>query len=168
MFVAHETRLAMGWAAAEARLAGLICDGPLLTASRDAYDTESMGLARVGPLDAAPGISRLVEVQAGDLVRRGDSAVLALRWKATGRTAGLFPVLDADISLAPDGEHASLLRLCGVYRPPFGPVGAALDQTVLRRVATATIRVFLDQLADAICHPVRAGNGNSGPCGPAR
>lgn len=167
MFVAQETRLAMEFAAAQARLTSVIREGPLLTASRDAYDTESTGLARVGPLDPARGISRLVEVQLGDLVGRGDSVALALRWKATGRAAGLFPVLDADISLAPDGERASLLRLSGVYRPPFGSVGAALDQAVLGRVATATIRVFLGQLAGAICHPARASEGNGGRRGPS-
>ena len=39
---------------------------------------------RVGPLGAAPGMSKLVEVHFLKVVTRGESAVLALRWEATG------------------------------------------------------------------------------------
>jgi hypothetical protein len=92
-----------------------------------------------------------------DLVMRDDSAVLTLRWEATGPGGRLFPALDADITLTPAGERATLLRLAGSYRPPLGSLGAGLDRAILHRAA-ATIRAFLSRVADSIGPgPSRAG-----------
>ena len=109
MFVGEEVRLEVGFAVAWERLARLSETGALLGTSEDAY----MGLARVGAL----GVSKLVRVQVRELSWTDLSAGLALRWEATGPGGGLFPVLDADLRLAPDGE-GSVLTLAGAYRPP--------------------------------------------------
>ena len=63
-------------------------------------------------------MSKLVEVRFLEVVTRGESVVLVLRWEATGPGSGLFPVLDADISVTPAGEHFTRLSLAGIYRPP--------------------------------------------------
>ena len=39
------------------------------------------------------------------------------------------------------------MGLVGVYRPPLGALGQALDRAVLRRVAVATIKGFLARVA---------------------
>lgn len=150
MFVAEEAWLPVSFGTARNRLARLVRQGTLLTASRDAYEKERGQLTRVGPFGGTPGLSRLVEVQIGDLVTHDGSAALPLRWRATGRGSGLFPTLDADLMLISAGEQASLLKLEGVYRPPLGPVGAAVDDVLLNRVAAATIQAFLGRLADTI------------------
>lgn len=62
-----------------------------------------------------PAPSKLVRVQFREPVQRGAVRVLTLRWEATGATGRIFPVLDADITLIPDGE-ATLLGLGGVSR----------------------------------------------------
>lgn len=160
MFVAEEASVPVSFGVARNRLARLIREGTLLAASRDAYEQQGAQLTRVGPFGSAPGLSHLVEVQFGDLVPHDTSAVLALRWRATGRGGGLFPPLDADLTLAPKGEQASLLRLAGVYRPPLGPVGAGLDQVLLNRVATATVQAFLRGLACTIAREP----STAGPC----
>ena len=49
----------------------------------------------------AAGFSKLVRVQVRELARTDGSAGLAIRWEATGAAGSLFPVLDADIRLAP-------------------------------------------------------------------
>jgi hypothetical protein len=80
---------------------------------------------------------------------------VALRWEATGPTGVLFPVLDADLTLTPaqrssttpDSPPGTRLRLLYSYRPPLGRLRAAIDTAVLSRVATATIRSLLDDLA---------------------
>jgi hypothetical protein len=156
MFVAEEVRLEAGFAAAQARLAGLARGGWLLAASRQAYRREGTTLARVGPLGGRLGVSRLVRVQFGEVVVRGQAATLALRWEVSGRGAGLFPVLDADLMLTPAGECSTWLKLAGVYRPPLGRVGAGLDRAVLNRVAAATIRSFVTAVADVIAAPATA------------
>ena len=153
MFVGDEVRLEVGFAAARTRLANLIHGNPLKDASQEAYSEAITGLERVGPLGSAPGVSRLVEVHFRDLVDHGKRCVLTLRWEATGPGGRLFPALDADITLTPAGEHATLLTLAGAYRPPLGAVGARLDQAILRLAATATIRTFIGRVAAAITHP---------------
>ena len=89
------------------------------------------------------------------------SSGLALRWEATGPGGGLFPVLDADLKLAPDGAGGTVLTMAGSYRPPLGPLGEALDRAILRRVAAATIRSFVTQVAAQITgQPVPNGAGS--------
>lgn len=153
MFVGGEVLLDVSFETAGARLVNLIRGGSLLTASQDTYSDAIGGLARVGPLGSAPGMSRLVEVKFREPVTHGDSIVLTLRWEATGPGGGLFPALDADVTLTPAGAQATLLRLDGAYRPPLGALGAGLDRAILHRVATATIRGFIGRIGEAIAHP---------------
>jgi hypothetical protein len=155
MFVGGEVLLDVSFQAAQARLANLTHGGSLVSASREAYGEGLTGVIRVGPLGAAPGLSRLVKVCFRELVTRDDSAVLTLRWEAIGPGGGLFPALDADITLTPAGAQATLLTLAGAYRPPLGALGTGFDRAILRRVATATIRALIDRVADAIAHPAR-------------
>ena len=166
MFVGDEVLLEVSFAAARERLAQLADGGVLIGASQDAYSREGEHLARVG----AAGVSKLVLVQVRELARTDTSTGLAIRWEATGPGGRLFPVLDADIRLAPAGEHVTLLTIAGSYRPPLGPLGEALDRAILHRVALATIRSFLTQVAAQIGgHPGAAeaaapnGGGSSQP-----
>jgi hypothetical protein len=160
MFVADEVLLDLGFGAAAARLAGVARGGLLTDVSQGAYGDGLTGLVRVGPLGAAPGVSKLVEVHFLDVAVRGESAVLALRWQATGPGGRLFPALDADLALTPAGEHATRLSLAGAYRPPLGPVGAGLDRAIFHKVAQATARSLLARVADALTRP--AGPPGSG------
>jgi hypothetical protein len=162
VFIGDEVALDISFAAARARLANLIRDGLVDRASAQACSGEITGLARVGPLGSVPGLSRVVQVHVQDLKAIGDSARFALRWEVAGPGGTLFPALDADITLAPAGEHAATLTLAGAYRPPLGTAGAALDRAVMRRVATATIRAFLAHIAEAIAHPASAAEPEAG------
>jgi hypothetical protein len=142
MFVADEVLLEVRYTAARPRLARLVQDG-LLARSQDAYDHGAAGLERVG----TSGVSKLVDVQISELASAGESNGVAIRWRASGPGSGLFPVLDADITLAPAGDQHTLLALTGVYRPPLGALGAVLDRALLHRLAATTIRNFLGRLA---------------------
>jgi len=155
VFVSAEAVVDVPFDVARVRLVNLARAGWLAGASGDAYGEWGQALARIGPLGSAPGMSRLVDVRFRDVVTNEWYAVLALRWEAVGPGRGLFPVLDADITLAPYGESGTMLALMAVYRPPPGAVGAALDRVVLHRVASATIRNFLNRIADAVTweHP---------------
>ena len=153
MFVGDKMQMQVSAVDAAARLASLTGGSSLIRASHAAWDE---GIARVGPAGPLPGLSKLVRVQFLPAVQRGAVTVLALRWEATGAGGRLFPVLDANITLLPDGEQATLLGLEGVYRPPAGVAGAWLDRTILHRVAAATIRSFLHRIADTISDPAPA------------
>ena len=160
MFVHEEALLDVEFAAAQASLASLARGTSLRAASEYAYGRGgAAGMDRVGPLGEVRGMSRLVEVRYHDLIAHPDSAHLMLRWEAVGPGGTLFPALDADITLTPSGDLATLLVLDGVYRPPLGSLGAELDRALMGRVATATIRTFLRRLAEALSHPP----GENGP-----
>ena len=155
MFVGDEVRLDVSFAVARERLTRL---GPALSGvSEDAYGP---ALTRVGVI----GVSKLVRVQVSELSWSDLSAGLALRWEAAGPGGGLFPVLDADLKLAPDGEGGTVLTMAGSYRPPLGSLGEALDRAILRRVAAATIRSFVAEVAAQITgQPVPNGAGSAPP-----
>lgn len=150
MFVRAEVRVGLGLTAAQAGLSHLASGGLLRRASDDAYRELGIGLARVGPLGAAPGMSKLVVVRFSDLAVHEDFAVVAMRWEAAKPGGALFPALDADIKLTPAGDDAVVLAVSGVYRPPLGGLGAGLDRVVLRRVAQATVRRFTHRIGAAL------------------
>ncbi len=126
-------------------------------ASHTAYQDGLEALMRVGPLGDLPGTSKLVEVSFAEPVDRDGVLTTGFRWEATGATAGLFPVLDANISLAPQGDRTRL-AFAGTYRPPLGRLGAGLDQAVLHRVAAATIRALLAGIASSLITPATAAS----------
>jgi hypothetical protein len=159
VFVGDEVRLEVGFAVARDRLRQLAEGGALLGTSEDAYDHGTIGLERVG----VPGLSKLVRVQVRELAWTDQSVGLAIRWEATGPGGGLFPVLDADLTMAPAGERVTILTLAGAYRPPLGAMGGALDRAILRRVASATIRAFLAQVAHTITGQPAANGATTGP-----
>ena len=138
MFVGHEVLLEVSFALAREGLVRLTENGALISASEDAYGRETSGLTRVG----VAGLSKLVRVQLRELAWTDRSAGLAIRWEATGPGGGLFPVLDADLRLASTGDQVTVLTMAGVYRPPLGPLGEALDRVIMHRVADVTTRNF--------------------------
>ena len=101
---------------------------------------------RVGPDWAPESVARSVEVTVGLVHRRGTSLVVPLSWEATGLRS-MFPLLDGEVEVAPLDEQSSRLTFSGSYTPPWGQVGATLDRALLHRVATSTVRSFLNQIA---------------------
>ncbi len=154
MFAVDEVLIEARYEVASVRLAHLVDKGALGSVSEAAFQGGLAGLIRVGPFGAARGLSKLVQVRVLDPVRRGATMTVSLRWEATGVAGELFPVLDADLSLLPEGEDQSRLGLIGSYRPPLGWVGAVLDQTIMSGVAEATIRSLLAGVAEALADPL--------------
>jgi hypothetical protein len=169
VFVRDEVLVHVSFAAAQARLASLARGGSLLHAAKDAYGDGTTGLAGTAPADSVRGMSRLVGVHVHDLRARRDSAYLPLRWEATGAGRESFPALDADITLTPTLtpalEQATRLTLAGVYRPSLGSLDAGLDRVILHRVADATIRAFVLDVAEAMVRPAGEAGPDSGVAG---
>jgi len=150
VFVSEQRVVPVSIGAARARLVNLVHDGGLGGAAEAAYWGGVDHLLRVGPLGDVPGLSRRVRVQFLEPVDRSDGMTVGMRWAVGGVTGGLFPVLDADIELAAEGEEDTRVRVTGVYRPPLGAVGAGLDRVLLHRVASATIGSLLTDVAQAL------------------
>src|SRR5262249_33722730 len=159
VFAGDEVELALEFPAAVSRLALLLRGDWLDSVSQDAYAEGLTGQVRGGPLGGGPGVSKRVEVSLLEPVRHGDLVVMPLRWgarglgvwpwrgEATGLVGRLFPVLDANLILGRNEANRAVLRLTGVYRPPLASVGEELDQIVLHRVATATVKSLLMRIA---------------------
>jgi hypothetical protein len=157
MFLADQVIIDTDFAVARAGLARLAASGALFGSAQHAYGGATTGHARGG----VAGIPRLVRVQACELAGSTASAGLAVRWEAAGAGSGLYPALDADVRLAPAGEHRSLLTLTGSYRPPTGRAGEAVDRTVMHTVATATARRFLASMAAVLARQVTESSPSS-------
>ncbi len=68
------------------------------------------------------------------------------------------PFLDADITLVPDGEQATLVGLDGVYRPP---PGAGRCPVIAYLVTAAITRSFLGRIVAAITDPAAVRRGEA-------
>jgi hypothetical protein len=156
VFVHAQLPVDAGFEAAAAGLRAIAAGNWLTDVSAEVYDSSVAGisgLAKVGPSDGVRWMSKLVRVYIRDVVSHEDKAVLTLRWEATGPGGGLFPALDADITLAPAGPRACLLTLDGAYRPPLGAIGAGVDKLAMSRVATPTAKSLLRRIAESITRP---------------
>ncbi|MFI5287491.1 MAG: hypothetical protein ACHQ4F_14375, partial [Candidatus Dormibacteria bacterium] len=97
---------------------------------------------RIGPIGALPMLGKTVTLRADQPIERGDLTVIPLTWRATGRQ-GVFPVLSADLEVAPLSPEVTQLTLRGSYRPPLGELGQRLDRLLMHRIAEATVRSFM-------------------------
>lgn len=123
--------------------------GSLDQQAHAAVEAADRFLAIIGPLGSAPGLSKAVVVTVGQPHEQGDGLAVPIVWTATGPRA-LFPSLEGDLELAPAGPQRTQLTLLGTYTPPGGELGRLLDRYVLHRVAEATIRSFLTELARSL------------------
>jgi hypothetical protein len=153
VFLSSRHTIGLPAATARARLDNLVAGDGLTRASYTAYQRGLDALIRVGPLGDTPVFSKLVAVRFLEPIERDGEVTVGLRWEATGAAAGLFPVLDANLTLTPDGEQRTQLTLTGTYRAPLGRLGAVLDRALLHRLATMTMTALLSELASAIANP---------------
>ena len=115
-----------------------------LTAHAEACDTEQPRI-RAGPGWPA----KTVAVHLGQATQTGEHLVIPLIWEASG-PAGIFPRFEGELRLTPLDPERSELRLSGRCRPPPGKAGQAFSDTVLTRLAHATLRSFLRRVAGGL------------------
>jgi hypothetical protein len=162
MFVDQAMPLGVTHPTARERFLRLIQGGLLEGMSRDAYAGGQTGRLKVGPLGGVPVMSKLVQVSLLEPVLRDDLVLVPIRWEATGLMGGLFPVLDANLILDTGDQDHPVLRITGVYRPPLDGLGGELDQLVLRRVAAATLKSLLRDIAGRLASEI-AGTTSHDP-----
>lgn len=146
MFARYYVELALPFEAVEA---GLL-DDPSRWMPGMLEAAEDRGhrlLAEVGLGSEGRRIDKKVEIEVG--APQGTASVMALpiTWRATG-AQWLFPRLDGDIELAALGPARTQLSISARYQPPLGVVGHALDRALLHRVAEATLKDFLEGVAE--------------------
>jgi hypothetical protein len=99
--------------------------------------------AGVGPFEVGVDVKIRIRGMSDEVSALGDlSTRIDLAWTAA-RHAGLFPAMEAILTLSPLSATETQLDLEGEYRPPMGAVGNALDAVVGHRLADAAVLRFL-------------------------
>lgn len=115
--------------------------------AEDAYREGERLRTRIGTQRSK--IAKAVEMEIGDPARGATQTWIPLRWEATG-VPGLFPTMDADVVIASVAPELTQIALRGSYRVPLGPVGRAVDRAILHRLAEASVKAFVDRIAQAV------------------
>jgi hypothetical protein len=113
-------------------------------------------LAEVGAGRARLRVTKRVSVRFGEPVEFPSRLSLPMTWEPGG---WLLPKLDAELELGPLAKSRTQLAISGRYEPPLGVVGRTVDRIALHRVAEATVKDFLDQVATVLQAPLPSGNG---------
>jgi hypothetical protein len=71
---------------------------------------------------------------------------LLLEWEATTMPR-LFPLMKAELSIYPLTATETQLDFSGLYHPPFGPVGKAMNAIVGHRIAEVSVHRFIGDVA---------------------
>jgi hypothetical protein len=104
-------------------------------------------LFEVGVGAGQASVRRRVRVSLGSVHPFGYGLAVPIAWRAAAH-AELYPTLEATIRLErTERLDRCRLRLDGTYRPPGGRLGVAVDQALMRRVADASLRDFLERLS---------------------
>jgi hypothetical protein len=71
---------------------------------------------------------------------------LQLEWEAATMPR-LFPLMHGELSIYPLTSTETQLDFSGVYDPPFGAAGKAMNAIVGHRIAEASVHRFVDDVA---------------------
>jgi hypothetical protein len=80
---------------------------------------------------------------------RHASTRIPIHWRAA-KHPGLFPSMNAVLSVYPLTATETQLDFDGEYEPPFGILGGAIDAILLHRVAEASVHRFVSDVAHCI------------------
>lgn len=103
----------------------------------------SIGALEVGA-DVTIEVGQSTESQGGPLGH--PTTTIPLQWKAA-RAPGLFPSMEAVLSVYALSKDETQLELRGLYTPPLGALGAAVDTLALGRIADASVHRFVTDVA---------------------
>jgi hypothetical protein len=71
---------------------------------------------------------------------------LLLEWEGASMP-GLFPIMKAELSVYPLTVTETQLDFLGVYEPPFGAVGKAMNAVIGHRIAEVSVHRFVSDVA---------------------
>jgi hypothetical protein len=72
-----------------------------------------------------------------------------LGWEAA-TAPGFFPLMSAELSAWPLSASETQLEIEGLYEPPLGVVGTAIDAAVGHRIAEASVHRFLEDIVEQL------------------
>jgi hypothetical protein len=116
-------------------------------------------LARVGVKVAGVPVYKHVKLElAQPPLRIGSNRMLmSVSWHTLGGPP-LFPVLEGHIEVESASAEQTTLSLKANYAPPLGGLGRLVDRTLLRGLAQATVKDFVERLAQALDVQIRSSS----------
>ncbi len=130
----------------------------LASAVNAANQVEDKLIVSLGAGIKSVSLKKRVEIEVSTPRTRGDVLVIPVSWSATG-VKELFPKMQADLEIAPFGPDKTQLVFLGTYDAPLGPIGRKVDAALLHRIAEASVRTFLELIANALQQAHYAGLG---------
>ena len=76
---------------------------------------------------------------------------LQLEWEGA-TMPGLFPLMKAELSIYPLTTSETQLDFWGIYEPPFGALGKAMNAIVGHRIAEVSVHRFISGVAEYLRH----------------
>jgi hypothetical protein len=113
-------------------------------------------LARVGVKIARVPVYKHVKLELGQPPLRigANRMLMPVSWQTSGGPP-LFPALEGHLEIEGTGPAQTTLSLKANYAPPLGPLGKIIDRTVLRGLAHATVKDFVERLAGELDVQIR-------------
>jgi hypothetical protein len=99
------------------------------------------------------GVKADINISVKDIEEKTAGAVsdrstrLLLEWEAASKPR-LFPVMKGELCIYPLTATETQLDFWGVYEPPFGAVGKAMNAMVGHRIAEASVHRFVYEVAE--------------------
>jgi hypothetical protein len=69
--------------------------------------------------------------------------------------ANFFPLMKADLSIYPITATETQLDFNGLYEPPLGPLGKAMNAMIGHRIAEASVHRFVTDVAEYLRRTLR-------------
>ncbi len=79
---------------------------------------------------------------------------LQLEWQAA-KMPSLFPLMKADLSIYPLTATETQLDFSGLYEPPLGAVGKAVNAIAGHRIAEVSVHRFVSDVAGYLRHALK-------------
>jgi hypothetical protein len=87
------------------------------------------------------------------------STCLQLEWEAA-TSPRLFPFMRAELSIYPLTATETQLDFCGLYEPPLGALGSAINAIVGHRIAEVSVHRFVTEVAEYLRTTLGEGSGD--------
>jgi hypothetical protein len=101
---------------------------------------------QLGPIDLGADIAIAIVAIENEHPDEKPVTRMKLVWSAA-KHPGLFPAMEATLSVFALSPTETQLELAGRYTPPLGVVGKALDAAVGHRLAEASVKRFIQEVA---------------------
>ncbi len=100
----------------------------------------------IAGLEVAKEIAiRVIDIEE-DASASSPKTVLQIEWEAA-ESPELFPLMNAELSIYPLTRTETQLDFAGLYKPPAGALGGAVDSIVGHRIAEVSVHRFVEDVA---------------------